>query len=73
MIFKWLPCAHLFGLSAELGLGLQLLGEDVLLLEGLLVLAIQILDNLLVILQLFLDLLELGLLLEDLLVILGNL
>ena len=67
------PGSHLLSLGAELGLGLELLGQDVLLLHGLLVLPVQVLDELLVRLELILDISELGLLLNHLLVVLRHL
>merc|ERR1719461_775834 len=67
------PGSHLLSLSAQLRFGLELLGKDVLLLEGLLVLLIEVLHLLLVVNQPLRNLLELSFFLHDFLIILGNL
>merc|ERR1719331_1518532 len=67
------PCAHLLGLRTQLSLGLQLLGKDVFLFQRLLVLLVQILHLRLMFLQLFSYLLQLGLLLQNLFVVLCHL
>merc|ERR550532_2406147 len=67
------PSSHLLGLRAQLSLGLELLGQDVLLLERLLVLLVEALDLGLVSLEPLGDLLELNLLLHDFLVIFSDL
>merc|ERR1719195_2116686 len=67
------PGSHLLGLGTQLRLGLELLGQNVLLLERLLVLLVEVLHLALVLLQSLSDLLEFNLLLHDFLVIFGDL